>query len=379
MANAKPATSNGGYQTLSEKSQQQIPAPRLPYRPKDPESYNPPIGLIGCGGITVQHLRAYKAAGYQIVALCDIFEENARKRQQEFYPQADVYTNHQELLARDDIEVVDITTHPAVRPPLIEDALQAGKHVLSQKPFVLDLDVGEHLVEVAKKNNVLLAVNQNARWAPHFSYAREAFLNGYLGDLHGVHLSVRWDHRWVEGTPFATIKHLVLYDYAIHWFDFVNYLLFKEQPQRVYASTTRTSSQTLMPAMSASVSVAYPHTQVTIAFDAATPYGRQDSTYLAGSEGSLFSTGPNEKVQVVTLYTAEGISSPELVGSWFPDGFHGAMAELLCAVEEKRQATHSAEENLKSLAMCFSAIHSAETGEISIPGQVRKLYEDEKV
>ena len=52
-------------------------------------------------------------------------------------------------LARDDIDVVDITTHPAERPPLIETALTAGKHVLSQKPFVLDLDVGRRLADLA--------------------------------------------------------------------------------------------------------------------------------------------------------------------------------------------------------------------------------------
>ena len=44
------------------------------------------------------------------------------------------------MLERDDVEVVDIATHPAVRPPLMEAALKAGKHVLSQKPFVTDLD-----------------------------------------------------------------------------------------------------------------------------------------------------------------------------------------------------------------------------------------------
>lgn len=362
--------------TTGEQAQRRVPAPELPYRPKDPESYDPGIGLIGCGGITVQHLRAYQAAGYRVVAMCDVVEENAQRRKEEFYPQADIYTDHRKLLDRADIDVVDITTHPAVRTQLIEDALNAGKHVLSQKPFVLDLDVGERLVQLAQEKNLRLAVNQNARWAPHFSYAREAYRNRYLGDLHGVHLTVRWDHRWVEGTPFATIKHLVLYDYAIHWFDFVNYLLHDEEPRRVFASTTRTRTQTLMPAMSASVIVLYPHTQVSFVFDAATPYGKQDSTYLAGSAGSLFSTGPNEKVQAVTLYSAEGVSTPELVGSWFPDGFHGAMAELLCAIEEGREATHHAKGNLKSLGLCFAAIHCAETGEVATPGQVRRLYSE---
>lgn len=129
-------------------------APDLPYQPRDPESYNPSIGLVGCGGITASHLEAYRNAGYDVRALCDIDEETAVERQQEFYPDADVYTDHHDVLACEDVGVVDVATHPTTRPPLIEDAIDAGKHVLSQKPFVLDLDVGERLVERADRQGV---------------------------------------------------------------------------------------------------------------------------------------------------------------------------------------------------------------------------------
>ncbi|HTN74816.1 MAG TPA: Gfo/Idh/MocA family oxidoreductase, partial [Pirellulaceae bacterium] len=192
--------------------------PDVPYLPRDPKSYRPGIGLIGCGGITRDHLAAYRKAGYHVVAVCDVDEVRARSRQSEYFPGAVVYTDYNELLKRDDIEVVDITTHPPQRPPIIEAALLARKHVLSQKPFVLDLDVGERLVELAAKQNVKLAVNQNGRWSPHWSYARHAIEMGLLGFVSGVHLSVHWSHAWVEGTPFEQVKHLLLYDYAIHWF-----------------------------------------------------------------------------------------------------------------------------------------------------------------
>ena len=91
------------------------------------------------------------------------------------------------LLSRDDIEVFDITPHPAERVPLVEAALKAGKHVLSQKPFVVDLDTGERLVELADRNGVKLAVNQNGRWAPHFAYMREAVRAGLIGDVVSCH------------------------------------------------------------------------------------------------------------------------------------------------------------------------------------------------
>src|SRR3954466_10188044 len=138
-------------------------APELPYRPRDPKQYRPAIALIACGGITEQHLKAYKAAKYDVVALCDEDPAKAGKRREEFYPRAKIYTDYREVLKRDDVEVVDIATHPLERVPIIRAAIEAGKHVLSQKPFVLDLDEGKRLVELAARKNVKLAVNQNGR------------------------------------------------------------------------------------------------------------------------------------------------------------------------------------------------------------------------
>ena len=159
------------------------------------------------------------------MALCDIVLARAEERRDEFYPDAIATDSFDEVLSRDDVEVVDITTHPPERPPLIEAALRARKHVLSQKPFVLDLDVGERLADLADEMGVKLAVNQNARWAPHFSYIREAVRAGLLGSIDAIHCDVHWDHSWVKGTLFESVRHLILYDFAIHWFDFVRTIM----------------------------------------------------------------------------------------------------------------------------------------------------------
>ena len=73
------------------------------------------------------------------------------------------------------------------------------------------------------------------------------------------------------------------------------------------------------------------------------------------------------------LTTAAGVARPKLVGSWFPDGFHGTMAELLASIEEQREPMNSARNNLASLALCFAAVASAERGKPVVPGTVRKL------
>jgi predicted dehydrogenase len=361
------------YSLSGKSSHAPVAAPELPYRPRDPRSYRPKIGMIACGGITEAHLTAYKSAGYNVVALCDLIEERARKRQAQFYPGAFVTTDFREVLARDDIEVVDIATHPQDRLPLIEAAIRSGKHVLSQKPFVLDLDIGERLANLADWQGVRLAVNQNGRWAPHFSYIRHAAASGLLGDLMSVHVGVHWDHTWTVGTKFEDIHDLVLYDFAVHWFDMVRTLLGERKIERVYASRSRAVGQTARPPMLAEAVAQFEGGQASLVFDAHVPFGSQDRTYVAGTRGTISSVGPDLGNQTVTLYTAEGAATPELEGNWFYDGFHGTMGELLCAIEEDRQPLNNARANLDSLAFCFAAIASATEGVAKTPGEVRRL------
>jgi predicted dehydrogenase len=308
-----------------------------------------------------------------VVALCDVNLDKAELRRDEFYPRAEITDDIRKVLRRDDVEVVDIATHTAIRPPLVEAALRSRKHVLSQKPFVVDLDVGERLADLADKQGVKLAVNQNARWAPHLSYIREAVRGGLVGSVDGVHCDVHWDHSWVAGTAFESMRHLILYDFAIHACDFLTTLMGRATPKRVYATRTKANAQTIPEPLLAQAVVEYPSAQASLVFDGHTRFGRTDRVYVAGSDGSIASSGPNQDHQQIELTTAAGVARPKLVGAWFPDGFHGTMGELLCAIDEKREPTHSARNNLASLALCFASVASAERGEPVVPGTVRQL------
>ncbi len=373
---AKKKTDEFDYALEGKSKGGRIDAPDLPYRPRDPRHYKPNIALIGCGGITATHLAAYKKARYHVVAVCDLDERRARERQQEYFPRAEVYTDYADVLARDDVEVIDAATHPEHRYPIIADAIEAGKHVLSQKPFVVDLAAGRKLVSAAKRKGVKLAVNQNGRWAPHFSYIRQALARGLIGEVVSAHLSVHWDHNGVKGTPFDKIRHLILYDFAIHWFDILSCIMAGRDPKSIYATVAATASQTARPPLLAQTMVEYDKAQASLAFDADIKSGPEDRTYIGGSEGALLSIGPNLGKQSVTLYTPKGWARPRLRGHWFVEGFHGTMAELLCAIEEDREPSNSAENNLKSLELCFAAIAAAERGKPVKPGTVKKLPEN---
>lgn len=353
----------------------EVPAPRLDYKPRGPKAYNPPIGLIGAGGITEFHLKNYKSLRLNIAAICDIDRARAEKRRDEFYPDAGVYESYGDLLARDDIEVLDIATHPAERVAIIEDALNAKKHVLSQKPFVLDLDTGARLADLADANGVKLAVNQNGRWAPHYSYMHAAIRAGLIGDVASIDCVQQWDHTWTAGTPFEEIHHLILYDFAIHWFDIVTQFMGGKTANKVYASVARASFQKIKPPFLAHAVADFDGAQARLHFNAHTAFGPEDRTIVAGESGTLRAWGPGCNEQQVALWTKEGRASPALEGTWFTNGFQGTLLELLCAIEEKREPANGARNNLASLALCFAAIRSADTGEPQVPGQVRSLQE----
>ena len=152
------------------------PRPIYPIKPRNPKAYRPNIGLIACGGITETHLRAYKKAGYNVVALCDLIEERAGKRQEEFFPDADsLHRLPRGAGKRDDIEVVDIATHPARRVPLDRSRAQGGQ--ARSQPEAVCAGSGYRRSDwstLAERAGRRLAVNQNGRWAPHFSYIRQA-------------------------------------------------------------------------------------------------------------------------------------------------------------------------------------------------------------
>ena len=213
----------------------EIDAPKLDYLPPRPKAYQPRIGVIGTGGISASHLDAYRSAGWDVAALWNRTRSTAEEKAAAYCPSARIEDDWRSILSDHSIDVVDITLHPEHRAPIIEAALKAGKHVLSQKPFVTDLGLGEDLVKLADDQGVKLAVNQNGRWSPHMSWMRHAVRSGLIGDVLSAHIAIHWDHGWIAGTPFDEIEDLILYDFGVHWFDFLTSLV-GDRARSVYAT-----------------------------------------------------------------------------------------------------------------------------------------------
>jgi predicted dehydrogenase len=339
----------------------ETPAPDLPYLPPMPRDRDVAIALVGAGGISGAHLDAYARQGLNVVAICSRNLARAKARRDAYFPRGRATDDFESLLGDPDIRVLDITTHPDVRADLMRRALNAGKHVLSQKPFVEDIAVGRELVELADRRGLKLAVNQNGRWAPHLAYIREAVRAGLIGEVTGVHVEIRWYHGWIAGTPFEAVDDLILWDFGIHWFDFLASVI-GERGRLVQATAARAAGQTVRPPLLAQALVAFDGGHASLVFDGATRFGAHDSTAVIGTKGAAFSQGPDLGNQAVELHTEAGVGRPVLRGAWFNDGFAGAMGELLCAIEDGREPLNSAHGNLGSIRLCQAALRSVRSG-----------------
>tara|TARA_B110000438_G_scaffold171210_1_gene163601 strand:+ start:643 stop:1734 length:1092 start_codon:yes stop_codon:yes gene_type:complete len=348
---------------LKSSSSKVIKAPDFNYKPPITKSYNPYIAIVGTGGITSTHLAAYKKAKYKIEILYNRTLSKAKKLRDIYFPKAKITNNFNDILNNKKIEILDITLHPEEREEFIKKGILAGKHILSQKPFVNNLKVGKKLVKLAKKNNVKIAINQNGRWAPHFAYIREAVKSNLIGDVISCHTSIQWNHSWIKNTEFENNYDLILYDFGIHWFDFLTSIL-GNRIINVFASQNKAITQTVKPPLLSQCLVQLNQGQASLIFDGFTNFGTQDRTIITGTKGTIISVGPDLGKQKIEIYTKKGKSSPKLKGSWFNDGFHGTMGELLSSIEEKRNPLNNAEDNLLSLKLTFAALESSKLNKI---------------
>jgi predicted dehydrogenase len=347
--------------TTTTETNHVVSAAEVAYLPTDPASCETPIALIGCGGISGFHLAAYAAAGYRVVALCDIVAERARARRDEYFPDADIYTDHHELLARPDVEVVDIATHVDVRPRLVRDALDAGKDVLSQKPFARTITTGRELIDRARTHNRLLAANQNGRWAPHFSYLLATIRAGLIGDVTSADFWENWPHdRVVAGNEvFSNMQDLLLLDFGIHWFDLIAQIFAGKQANEVTARVMKVPGAEIPVPTNAQVLIDFDDAQASIRFRGSSHYNEEAGFRIEGTAGVITHTGAWLGGPSITVTTAAGSEHVDLEGEWFTNGMHGAMAELLKAREEGRLPANDASTVLPSLQLCYAALQSA--------------------
>ena len=178
------------------------------------------IGVIGAGGIARgYHLPAFRALdNAQLVALAEIDPEKGQAAAKQFEFE-DLYDDYRRILDRDDIDAVALLTCVGTHTEIIPAALDAGKHVFTQKPFALNVADAQMLVEAAERTGLMLVCSFMHRYFPHSVAAKGLLDQGAIGRLEMVR------HRNCIGSTYENAVRLLggVIDIGTHGVDVIRY------------------------------------------------------------------------------------------------------------------------------------------------------------
>ena len=185
------------------------------------------VAVVGTGFWGRNHSRVYRELeSTELVAICDVDAEKAKKVADQFCVKA--YTSSSRMLKNEAIDAVSICTWSTSLAREALKALEAGKHVLVEKPMATNTKQAQRLLEIAKEKGLHLTVGFLMRFIPGMQHIREAVEKGSIGEL--VCATAKRVSQWPERIGDVG----VVKDTAIHDIDVVRYI-FNGDPASVYA------------------------------------------------------------------------------------------------------------------------------------------------
>lgn len=198
------------------------------------------IGIIGCGGIAGEHARGYASCeGVEIVACADLALERAQRFAAEFnVPRA--YSDYRAMLAHEKLDAVSVCTPNYAHCEPTVAALEAGVHVLCEKPIAMNVAEAERMVAAAQRTKKMLTIGHHFRFVPFIRFIKRRIDEGLLGDIYfGRSHALR--RRGVPGWGQFHIRDKSgggpLIDIGVHALDCILWLMGSPQPVTVTGKT----------------------------------------------------------------------------------------------------------------------------------------------
>ncbi|MCC6485736.1 MAG: Gfo/Idh/MocA family oxidoreductase [Armatimonadetes bacterium] len=188
------------------------------------------VGVIGYGGafnMGKGHLSHCQAAGMIPSAVCDLDPARTEVAKADF-PGIATYNNVEEFLTKAPVDLVIVITPHNTHADLCIQASNAGKHVITEKPFSITVAEATAMIEAAKKAGKMLSVYHNRRWDGDFMAIRQTIEAGLIGDVFSIEMGMGgYGH---PGTWWRADKKISggnFYDWGAHIIDWMLHIVNK--------------------------------------------------------------------------------------------------------------------------------------------------------
>ncbi|MCY0880224.1 MAG: Gfo/Idh/MocA family oxidoreductase [Firmicutes bacterium] len=334
------------------------------------------FGIIGCGIIAENHAAAIEASGgAELAAVADVIGERARAFA-EAHNCAAAYASYAELLQRDDIEVVSICVPSGLHAEVAIAAMQAGKHVLCEKPLDIRRDRMAAMIATAEATGMKLGVVYQRRVTPVALAAKEVAATGGLGRVvlgsaelkyhrtPGYYRSAGWRATWELDGGGALMNQ------GVHGIDLLQWLM--GDVRRVSARVA-TLVHEIEVEDTAVAWLEFENGALGIITGATSVYPEQPTRVaLHGSQGSLVFSDRG-----VEAWTVDGKELTETVASLpgldFAHGHQPFIDNMVAVAREGQDVLVSAQEARKAVDVILAIYESSRRG---VPVEVTHGDED---
>lgn len=215
------------------------------------------VGVIGTGFGTIVHIPGFQSCpDTEVVAVCSAHREHAEAAAQQFgIPLA--FTDYREMVRLPELDLVSVTAPPYEHYPMVMAALEAGKHVLCEKPLALNAQECREMLDRAEERGLVHMMVHEFRLAPPRAYISQLLREGYVGQLRHVNVTLflparggslantndSWAARRARGGGFLMALGSHFIDALRDWFgDFAGVYgqTFTHVPERLDAQTGKT-------------------------------------------------------------------------------------------------------------------------------------------
>lgn len=327
--------------------------------------------LAGCGGISRAWLNAIREMpDVRMIGFVDLVEDAARSRATEYgWTDAAIGTSLAPVLAATKPDIVFDCTIPEAHVSVTTEALAAGYHVLGEKPLADSMAHARQMVAAAQASGKVYAVMQNRRYDPNIRRLAAFLDSGALGQITTIHCD------FFIGAHFGgfrdRMEHVLLLDMAIHTFDAARFIA-RADPAAVYAHEWNPAGSWYDHDASA-VAVFEMRGGMVYTYRGSWCAEGLNTTWesdwrIIGTEGSVRWDGATG-FQAETVKGRGGFRSDmqpvELPAVDLPEktgGHAGCIRDFVRCIRTGETPETICTDNIKSLAMVFGAIESADTG-----------------
>lgn len=317
------------------------------------------IGLVGAGIMGISHHLAYQQmSGIQIVAVCDLDEEKAKKVASKW--QANLYSTMEEMLDKESLDAVDICLPMNLHRNAVEQAAARGKHVFCEKPIAPSVEDAEAMIDACKQANVTFMVGHVVRFFPEYTKAWEMLQSGRIGKP-AVIRTVRsgafpiWTPWYADydksGGP--------LLDLAIHDFDFLRWCF--GPVKRVFSRSLTGKREALDHTLTLLrfESGAMAHVEASWGYPQGSPF--QTSLEIAGTKGLVQFNKDDSHAIVKFGGSQEQNRVPDSPLAKSPYALE--LEHFVECIRNGSKPLTSGEEALASLRVALAAVESVKTGQ----------------